>query len=128
MYWLDYVVDLEMVICRNGSALSEPRKLKWFRKQRMNFSHIVSTVQYILRRNSLCLQGTLNKVFYIIYNMYICIYFFNDTYVYIFSMIKVHFYHRRFLSDLSDFIFTSLHIVYSFSIWLHLVNGPCAIY
>lgn len=72
VYWLDYVVDLEMVTCRNGSALSEPRKLKWFRKQRMNFSHVVSTnTQYILRRNSLCLQGRLNKVFYIIYDRYI---------------------------------------------------------
>ena len=110
-----------MVTCRNGSALSEPRKLKWFRKQGMNFSHVVSTnIQYILRRNSLCLQGRLNKVFYIIYNIHI--------YIYIFSTIqnfKVHFYHRRFLSDISDFIVTSLHIVYSFSIyiWLHLVNS-----
>lgn len=57
---IKFVVALEIVTCRNGSALCEPPKLKWFRKQRM------STVQYILRINILCLQGRLNKVFYII--------------------------------------------------------------
>ena len=63
----------------------------------MNFCRIVSTVQYILRRDSLCLQGRLNKVFYIS--------------IYIFSTIqnfKVYFYPRRFVSDLSDSIVTSL--------------------